>query len=233
MVVAPTGRELGGLRPSLDGTGLAAAVVGLGRQSADELRRLLPAHRPGALVSLGFAGGLDPALQCADLVICSRTAACNGGVPCPADARLLEVASALLKELSLPHRWDDLLTVPEVLLEPREKERAYSETGAAVVDLEGHWMAMEAQQAGVPFLSLRAVLDPQRERLPGLVREIVAAGGRGEFWRSLRYAALRQWQTPRLALLAWQSRRAASALRQVAMRLLPIMAEQLAQDGSH
>lgn len=80
LIVAPTKRELGGLREpdaraAVRRTDREAApqvriaLCGVGRDAGERVAALLDAAPPSLLVSLGFAGALDPALRPGDLVV--------------------------------------------------------------------------------------------------------------------------------------------------------------------
>ena len=67
LTIAPTQRELGGLGDGNERT--RASVVGIGREAGAQVALLLDSMPCRALVSLGYAGGLDPGLQPGDLVV--------------------------------------------------------------------------------------------------------------------------------------------------------------------
>ena len=80
LVVAPTKRELGGLRESDARTAVRQAdreaapqvriaLCGIGQDAGERVAALLDAAPCSLLVSLGFAGALDPALRPGDLVV--------------------------------------------------------------------------------------------------------------------------------------------------------------------
>ena len=73
LVIAPTRRELGGLR---DGRGAyRTALCGIGREAGERAAALLDAAPCDLLVSLGFAGALDPSLRPGDLIVADTTRA--------------------------------------------------------------------------------------------------------------------------------------------------------------
>lgn len=116
-----------------------------------------------------------------------------------------------------------LLTAGAPLLTGAAKQRAGQETGAAVVDMEGYWLAQVTRTYQVPFIALRAVLDPMDYNLPSLVAAIVAGQGRHE-WRHAAAALLANpLRVAQLISLASQSWRAQKALRQAARVLVPAL----------
>ena len=66
LIIAPTRRELGGLRDGC--AGHRTALCGVGREAGERVAALLDAAPCSLLVSLGFAGALDPSLRPGDLV---------------------------------------------------------------------------------------------------------------------------------------------------------------------
>jgi nucleoside phosphorylase len=239
LVVAPTERELGGIR-NRRMSGVGVAVVGLGREAGGALQAVLQARPPEIILSLGFAGALTDGARTGDLVLSRRltevdsspwTEVLQGSYLAIAKEALSEssetvlaIAKEALSESSETVIEGDLLTVPSPLLSS-EKKRFYGEsTGAVVVDMEGYWLAREAQIAGLPMIPVRAVIDEMDDDLPGLVGDIVADGGRREWLHALR--AMRNPVTASALLpLAMRSRKAQQALRRAVGSLLPALTD--------
>lgn len=221
-ILAPSKREFAGIQPGAYEL-LLALVTGLGRSSAVTSTKSALRH-PFLLgvISIGFAGGLDPELETGDLVICSRTMtqehSSEPWTPTTMDQTLLET---VLKALATTaYRTGALLTVPSPLLHPGDKEAAFEASGAAVVDMEGHWIAMECRKARVPFVGLRTVLDTAQDRLPKLAEDIVAAKGQREKLIAATYIARRPWETIRLCLLWRKAQRTSATINAVLNNLL-------------
>lgn len=221
LVVAPTKRELGGLRPGGDHD-CRAAVVGVGHEAVPAFAAALDAERPSAVLSLGFAGGLLPALPTGALTLCPAAVA--------QDAPSIDLDSAstaaALRRAGIAAAFGALLTVDAPLLTPEAKRAAHAATGAAVVDMEGYSLARLAGERGVPIVALRAVLDAAGHALPPFVADIVADGGRGELRHTLRNLRADPMLAARLPVLAWRSRAAARALRRGVRTLIPVLAAQ-------
>jgi adenosylhomocysteine nucleosidase len=140
------------------GDGAAAAARGLAA--------LLAAVRPRRLLVLGVAGGLAPGLPTGALIVARRVVEEGREAPAP-DAEWLsragKVSGAVRAEPGT------IVTCARILRKPDEKAarwRALAELGAAAVDLESAAYARVAAAAGVPYILVRAVLDPAEERLP-------------------------------------------------------------------
>ena len=151
------------------------AVVGVGQRAATEAAdRLLTAERASALVSVGFAGGLDPALRAGDVVLAERIQARRAGaggtrsiVP---DPSLLGLAERVAGARGLRIQKGGWLTVDSAVTSREEKGRLWQETGAVAVEMESYWLGEAAERAGVPFLAVRTILDTARAALPKAVR---------------------------------------------------------------
>ena len=207
LVVAPTRRELGGLRPGTRGN-IAAATVGVGRRAAPALAALVQRYAPVRILSLGFAGGLSRELHTGDVLACERVLAPEQEpMPLPFPASMSGTAGTLLTADAL------LPLIPD-------KWQARSNTGADLVDLEGYHLAKAAREAGVPLCAVRVVLDEVDEELPPFVGAIVAAGGRRE-WLHAGIALIRNpLAAQRMVTLSSTSRRASAALRKAVGQLL-------------
>ncbi len=220
LTVAPTRRELGGAQARAALT--RAEIVGIGPCAGERAAILLDTAPCRLLLSLGFAGGLDPRLQAGDVVAANAfldgtRAALPAGTPASRAAALLRQSGVAIVEGAA-------LTVDEPLLAPQAKRRAYEESGALVVDMEGSRIAEAATARGVPFIALRAVVDEADFALPKFVAAIVADQGRREW----RHAARGLWspsEARRFLPLALRSRKAALALRRAANRILPALAQ--------
>lgn len=123
-------------------TDVIVVHVGIGLESAARtIRAVLAAGKPRRIIAAGFAGGLDPALRIGDTV--------TEDFPGPRDDRKRVI-------LSLP---DPLETIAE-------KDRAFRESGARVVDMETSALAEACDAAGVPMTAIRAVSDTAGDALP-------------------------------------------------------------------
>ena len=222
LTIAPTQRELGGLGSGHEGS--RARVVGIGRAAGARLATLLDEAPYQLLVSLGYAGALDPHLRPGDLVV--GNAYLQGANPPISGAPLATRAAVLLRESGLSVQEGPVLTVDEPLLSPRAKRRAHHGSGALVVDMEGRWIADVAEGKGVPLIGIRAVLDEARFPLPAFVANIIADSGRREWAHAIRGmsspSALRS-----ILPLALKSRGASRSLQVAAQSIVAALPHQL------
>lgn len=146
------------------GRPVAWCVAGIGEQAAASAVRLLVAgHRPGMVVTAGFAGGLDPALPRGGLVrpVASVTERGSESIP------LSRIGGANADG----HSGVTIVTVPHVAATAESKRRLAASSGAAVVDMETRAVATAAREAGLPCASIRVISDSADQDLP---REITA-----------------------------------------------------------
>ena len=87
LIVAPTKRELGGLRETDDRVQIA--LCGIGREAGERVAVLLDAAPCSLLVSLGFAGALAPALRPGDLIVADAFLYADAPPLAPPDPLLL------------------------------------------------------------------------------------------------------------------------------------------------
>jgi adenosylhomocysteine nucleosidase len=186
IVVASMEQELTGLRRELreieDATGISSQVefqvLGVGPERAGAAMAALLEERPSrhskvdGVLLVGVAGGIDPELETGDLLLADRHALQNGasqgaGQAIKPDTDMLQSAQKAALELSVPIFNGGSLTVDHLVAEPHEREALRTEYQVYSVNMEDYRAAEAAQNAGVPFLSVRVVLDTASQRLPG------------------------------------------------------------------
>ena len=183
VIVASMEREISALRKVLSsafrGTPIESAVsihaTGVGRERALSATSSLLDGRPQpeCILSLGFAGALRAELSTGDLVISRRLYNGDGPAFIESDARLSNFAQEALEESALQSHWvADTITVPHVISSQNAKETLAQSTTAWITNMEDYWIGTEAIQKGIPFLSVRVVLDPFHQQLPSFVSRL-------------------------------------------------------------
>jgi adenosylhomocysteine nucleosidase len=168
---------------------VAWCVGGAGAAAATRATRLLiDGHRPGIVVTAGFAGGLDAGIPRGALVRPSRSVTTTGG---PA----LELASGQRTGSGL-----SIVSVDRVVTTAAAKRDLAAATGAAVVDMETHAVATAARDAGLPCAALRVISDDASQDLP---REIAALVQPQSGMRRLGAALGAIGRRPRAAFDMW------------------------------
>ena len=144
--------------------------TGVGVQRAATAARLLSDRQRCALfVSTGCAGALAEDLGPGDLAV-ARAIVAPGGAQHDTDAVQRAHAFRVAERAALRATIATVLCSPEALRSARAKRAAARTHGAVAVEMEGAPIAARAAEVGVPFLSVRAILDTVDTELPeGLV----------------------------------------------------------------
>lgn len=174
-------------------TGSVLAVAGLAREARIaagpgveaiqaagnpmRLRALLDARSPEglrAVVSLGIAGGLDPALRPGDIVICTHL---DAQTRSSADPDLVRRLSEHLK--GGPDRVvaGGLAGSDVAVMAVADKAALRARTGALAVDMESHVAAGYAARHALPFAAIRVVCDPAERALPAFAAAALTPEG--------------------------------------------------------
>jgi nucleoside phosphorylase len=183
-----------------------ARAVGIGGGGA---ARAIAEERPRLVLALGFAGGLDPMLAAGDVVLATTVCDEVGDVYAP-EPRELGAARAALA----PVAEGELVCTTEVAASIADK-RALAAPGRRAADLESGPIARAALRAGVPWIAVRAIVDPQGVSLPAFTQHV-----RDDVLGSaLRHAARGPHAIAELIRLARDAHRADRALADALRRL--------------
>jgi nucleoside phosphorylase len=117
----------------------------------------------------------------------------------------------------------DCLTVEQVAEEKQHKMTLGLRSGATVVDMESYWIALEAKAGRVPWLALRAIVDPIERSLPSFVTSKKGSDVSDWIVPALKYAATNPSGVLDLLWLGLASRRARRSLKFGATAILPAL----------
>lgn len=140
------------------------AKTGMGPQRARRAARELPDRAAGAMLVLGFCGGLDESSVPGEVIVAEEVyAAADEGHPeQPVRCDLHEQLLPRLTGLGMKVRTGRVVCVSKLAL--GERRAQLQAEGAIAVDMESVWLAAGA--AGRPFGVVRVVLDsPSHELL--------------------------------------------------------------------
>jgi adenosylhomocysteine nucleosidase len=142
------------------GTVVTALCTGVGQDAVKAgLGELLSQRRAVAVVSTGFAGALTADLRAGDIVLCDTIVADDEPGHFKGDPALLARAvQAGALEGSRVRRGTGV-TVPVVAANWDVKTALRERAGADICEMEDYWVARLAAEHGLPFLSVRVVLD--------------------------------------------------------------------------
>ena len=161
-----------------------------GRRAAEAV---IQEARPAKMISVGFAGALDPSLKVADIV--EPRVVVNS-----ADGSRMDTGSG-----------SGTLVSSMVVANREEKLRLAVTYGAIAVDMEGASVALGAQAHGLEFAALKSISDELEFPMPPMNR-FVGFDGRFRFTRFALHAAVRPWLWMRTIAMARNSARASRAL---------------------
>ncbi len=169
-------REIEGVRFFLgEAGGLQVILVqsGVGSRKAERaVSLLLESYSPKLIISAGYAGALQSHLRAAELVIAQEIYEGDwekkkGNKP-DQDIRLsiriedniVSFARQLAEETGFRYHSGSLITSSKVVPEPVSKRLLGQEHSMVAVDMETAAVGKMADRSGIPFLSIRSVLDP-------------------------------------------------------------------------
>jgi adenosylhomocysteine nucleosidase len=147
--------------------------IGVGpAAAAQSIDRILSADRPRLIICAGFAGGLDPELAVADLVVAENLTTPD------------VLAGVRSRAGTAPHcRFGGVVSRAETVETVEAKSMLHQETGALAVDMESETVAAACRAAGVPLLVVRTISDAADAPLPVPFSH----------WFDLRQQRPRQW----------------------------------------
>ena len=214
-VVTGLKSEIAALEPAWRGAGFAFFAAGGSAARAEMAARGMASSGAKLLLSVGLAGGLDPALQCGDAVLATAAIAPDGRAhACDAAwrARLAGPLRNAGRLVEAPAASSD-----GALLSVEDKAALARATGAACVDMESHGVAHAAAELEIPMIVLRVIADPADRAIPPSALAGMAADGATRALPVLGRLLLRPWDVCAIARLARDSRRAHAALGRLAL----------------
>jgi adenosylhomocysteine nucleosidase len=184
------GGTLVGKRAFIGRLGTAPVVAVVGGVGKDNARRaaarLCEEHKATVLLSIGYAGALDPELRRGDIVLSAWSVNGLSAGPTEEDrareARLRGVADASHEH----HVYvGPLYTADRIVARHEEKSSLFARTGCPVVDMESWAVYSEARARNLPFLGVHTITDTAEEDIPAL--EVITPFLMSESpWRYLR-----------------------------------------------
>lgn len=142
-----------------------ARTTGVGPVAAEAAaRRVVADTQVRALVSWGTCGGLDPSLSGGTLVVLSRVTSATSGKTFTCAPQLSSQLAGLLKPVRAVIRAG--LTCEAPVVTTGQKAALRQQHQVSVVDMESSAVAAVAEEFGIPFLAIRAVVDPANCTLP-------------------------------------------------------------------
>jgi adenosylhomocysteine nucleosidase len=211
-----------------NGKEVMLVLTGMGRKRAERATHIvLQSNRVKLLVSLGFAGALNPDLAGGDIILCSgihcqdgngnKTASHINGL----DNGIHTMLCRALESDSINFRTGEIVSVMQPMQTAEERAVLRDEFNAEIVDMESYWIASIAAQRQVPFLALRAVSDTVDDSFPP-IEQIVDIEGNLLPGKAALYFLSHPWHLTMLFGLYRNSIRAAKNLNEVIKRLVTV-----------
>ncbi len=150
---------------------VALLRCGMGEdRAAAALQWLVEHERLWGVLSIGFAGGLQPDLATGDVVLADRiqtwpelvgpeSVASRGAFVVP-NARLASLVATAAQQAGLPWHQGLLLSHKTLVSGALDKRLLGHYSGALAVDMESYRIGWLAAAHRLPFISMRAILDP-------------------------------------------------------------------------
>jgi adenosylhomocysteine nucleosidase len=119
------------------------------------------------LVSFGFAGGLTPELARGTLIIGTEVVCEDGsGKRGVASRDLVKQFCAAADAERLPMQQGRLVSSRHIVADPASKADLRNKSGACAVDMETVGIAEAADETGLPWVAVRAIVDRATDTLP-------------------------------------------------------------------
>jgi nucleoside phosphorylase len=196
---------------------------------AERLERHLLDNHYDALIVVGLAGGLDPALRPGDVVLYDlcydaravefwrdEEAAPEAESSGACDTRLSNFLAEVLTGSGVSFVRAPGITVDRIVTEARDKLALGARFGAAAVDMESCESLIACARTGLPAAVLRVISDEAGQDIPDFNRAY-DANGRMNGWRMAAAMSARPIAALRLAL---SFRRAIGSLRETLRAVL-------------
>ncbi|MFQ5716804.1 MAG: hypothetical protein ACE5GQ_06840 [Nitrospinales bacterium] len=135
-------------------------------------------------LSIGYAGGLDPALRAGDLVVANSVLELGPASSRRNSSPVLEVSldaslvdRAMQLKLGIKTHRGKLITVDEAVCKPEDKRALARRCSALAVEMETAALLRLAREKDLPFLSVRSISDTADQELVDFSACIDDSGG--------------------------------------------------------
>ena len=156
--------------------GTAAKISGVGSGGAQLAAELLAKKGARSLLSWGCAGGLHAGLSPGSLIIPKKVLSVDRASFSVDSVWHHRLCTRLGGYLDL--HTGPLIQNPTALNTPTDKIASFKRTGAIAVDMESAAVAEVAKQKALPFLAIRAIVDPVSMTLPASALAAADEAGR-------------------------------------------------------
>ncbi|MDD5272044.1 MAG: phosphorylase [Methylovulum sp.] len=196
---------------------LLVTYSGTGGKNAQAAAELLVAKGATQLISWGCAAALQPSLKSGDLTLAVSLLDSNDMV-LDINADWHRHSKQILSQTLTVHS-GCLAESLSIVSSSKEKQQLQAITGAMALDMESIAIAKIARRKALPFLAIRAIVDPVTMDLPRAIEYAANSQGDIVLSRLLLFLALHPLELPTLIRLALQFNAAKKTLKMAARHL--------------
>lgn len=175
-------------------------LSGMGPRNARLAAESLLESGVTALISWGVAAGLSAELHCGGLVLPKKIITADGRTISVDEAWHGRVYECLSKHIGIST--GNLAETTTALVSSAEKAVLFRRTDAVAADMESAAIGLVAQQAEIPFLVVRAVVDGYTTHLPPAALAAMDMHGKFQPWPWLKSVLQNPSQLPSMLTLA-------------------------------
>ena len=148
---------------------IVLARSGVGRSAMLRIMdHLLRGHRPELIIHTGYCGGADPSLAPGDLIVACAVIDSSNGNRIECDEELVMRARKILQHRAIRGQVGTLVTVDKAAGSQHEKAFLATQHDSIGIDMESSILAQACSDSKIPFIVVRAVLDPLDFELPSI-----------------------------------------------------------------
>lgn len=196
---------------------LVVGYSGAGANNAQAAAERLITKGATRLISWGCAAALSASLKPGDLVLADSLIDAEGTrLSLQSDWHLS--SQKLLSNLRLIHV-GSLAESHSIVDLAKNKQQLHQQTGAIALDMESSTIANVARQHQLPFLAIRAIVDPANMDLPKAISHALNAQGDIVLGRLLAFIVRHPAELPGLIKLGLHFNAATNTLKCVAKQL--------------
>lgn len=192
-------------------------LAGSGSDNASKAAQSLLNHGAQQLISWGCAGALAPHLKSGDLIIPALILT-QDNTQLATDASWSKLIINSLQPVI--KCYDGMLVESAAIIsKAQDKAELFKQTQALAVDMESAAVARTAQQANIPFIAVRSIIDPADLDLPNAINHAMTDKGIVSIPKLLIYLCSHPQELPSLINTALYFNKARKTLTSVACQL--------------
>ena len=155
--------------------GVRFVITGVGREKVEASLAAMDEwkDKPSGILSLGYAAALEEGLEPGDLVIADALWATGEESCFQADPDLLAQVQRVTAGVQPGRcRIASSVTLQGVATTRAEKRLVAAMTSASIANMEDYWVARWAFHRGIPYVSVRSVLDTLSQEVPEFISKL-------------------------------------------------------------